>query len=157
LAILIDGSSASASEIVSAALQDNGRAMIVGTRSYGKGTVQNILPLQYGRSALRLTVARYYRPSGVNIHRDKDATEEDAWGVSPNDGAMVELSPEALQGVAKRWREAAYPSLVGIATERVVPESEESESEEEIEDSQLARALELIREKTSATPAKTAA
>lgn len=157
LAILIDGSSASASEIVSAALQDNGRAMIVGTRSYGKGTVQNILPLQYGRSALRLTVARYYRPSGVNIHRDKDATEEDAWGVSPNDGAMVELSPEALQGVAKRWREAAYPSLVGIATERVVPESEESDSEEEIEDSQLARALELIREKTSATPAKTAA
>ncbi|KAA1261668.1 putative CtpA-like serine protease [Rubripirellula obstinata] len=164
LAILIDGSSASASEIVSAALQDNGRAMVVGTRSYGKGTVQNILPLQYGRSALRLTVARYYRPSGVNIHRDKNATEEDAWGVSPNEGALVELSPEALQSIAKRWREAAYPSLIGIDIEPIVAESEETTGEPEAEtealeteDSQLAKALELIREKLPAKPAKSAA
>lgn len=114
IAILIDGSSASASEIVAAALQDHGRALIVGTRSYGKGTVQNVLPLQYGRSALRLTVARYYRPSGVNIHRGKDDTEDDIWGVRPSEGGLVELDPESLKEVARRWRESAYPSLVGM-------------------------------------------
>lgn len=111
LAILIDTDSASASEIVAACLQDNKRAKIVGTRSYGKGTVQNILPLQYGRSALRLTVARYYRPNGKNIHRGKDATEDDEWGVQPDEGLLVELDEETLIELAKRWREASYPSL----------------------------------------------
>jgi carboxyl-terminal processing protease len=111
LAILLDGNSASASEIVAACLQDNDRAVVVGTRSYGKGTVQNILPLQYGRSALRLTVARYYRPNGLNIHRAKDATEEDQWGVRPDDGLEVELDEASLEKLAKRWREASYPSL----------------------------------------------
>ncbi len=111
IAILIDGNSASASEIVAACLQDNGRAVVVGTRSFGKGTVQNILPLQYGRSALRLTVARYYRPNGENIHRLKDATDEDQWGVRPNEGLEVELDAATLEKLAKSWREASYPSL----------------------------------------------
>lgn len=109
--ILINGDSASASEIVAACLQDNGRATVVGTRSYGKGTVQNILPLQFGRSALRLTVARYYRPNGENIHRSQDASEEDEWGVKPNPGMEVELDLENLEKLAKRWREDSYPSL----------------------------------------------
>jgi carboxyl-terminal processing protease len=111
IAILIDTDSASASEIVAACLQDNQRAKIVGTRSYGKGTVQNILPLQYGRSALRLTVARYYRPNGKNIHRGKDATDDDEWGVQPDEGMEVELDEETIVDLAKRWREASYPSL----------------------------------------------
>jgi carboxyl-terminal processing protease len=111
IAILIDTDSASASEIVAACLQDNQRAKIAGTRSYGKGTVQNILPLQYGRSALRLTVARYYRPNGKNIHRGKDATEHDEWGVQPDKGLKVELDEETIVDLAKRWREASYPSL----------------------------------------------
>jgi carboxyl-terminal processing protease len=114
VAVLIDENSASASEIVAASLQDNGRAAIVGMRSYGKGTVQNILPLQFGRSALRLTVARYYRPNGENIHRLKDATEEDQWGVSPDEGLAVELDDATLEKVAKRWREASYPSLATV-------------------------------------------
>ncbi len=117
LAILIDNDSASASEIVAACLQDHQRAKVVGTRSYGKGTVQNILPLQYGRSALRLTVARYYRPNGKNIHRGKDATEEDEWGVTPDDGLMVELDENTILDLAKRWREASYPSLVQTGKE----------------------------------------
>ncbi len=117
LAVLIDSNSASASEIVAACLQDHHRASIVGTRSYGKGTVQNILPLQYGRSALRLTVARYYRPSGENIHRNKDAAETEQWGVTPDDGLMVELDDESLRKLSQRWREASYPSLAsGSAT-----------------------------------------
>lgn len=109
--VLIDGNSASASEIVAAALKDNGRATIVGTRSYGKGTVQNILPLQFGRSALRLTVARYYRPSGKNIHREEGATEEDVWGVQPNEGFQVAMDEEKLEQLVQRWRTASYPML----------------------------------------------
>ncbi|WP_442508945.1 S41 family peptidase [Novipirellula sp. SH528] len=111
VAVLIDGNSASASEIVAACLQDHQRAVVVGTRSYGKGTVQNILPLQYGRSALRLTVARYYRPSGKNIHRVKEAKPEDEWGVRPNDEMEVSLDETTLEKLSKRWREASYPSL----------------------------------------------
>ena len=111
VAVLIDSNSASASEIVAASLQDHHRASIVGTRSYGKGTVQNILPLQYGRSALRLTVARYYRPNGENIHRSKDAAETEQWGVTPDAGLIVELDEASLRKLAQRWREASYPSL----------------------------------------------
>jgi carboxyl-terminal processing protease len=67
LIVLINGGSASASEIVAGALQDHKRATIVGTRSFGKGSVQTIIPLGSGNGALRLTTARYYTPSGKSI------------------------------------------------------------------------------------------
>lgn len=67
MVVLIDGNSASASEIVAACLQDHGRATIIGSRSFGKGTVQNLLPLEFGRSALKLTTARYYRPDRKSV------------------------------------------------------------------------------------------
>ena len=114
IAILVDTDSASASEIVAACLQDNQRAKVVGTRSYGKGTVQNILPCSTDGAPLRLTVARYYRPNGKNIHRGKDATVDDEWGVQPNDGLMVELDEDTIIDLAKRWREASYPSLANF-------------------------------------------
>jgi carboxyl-terminal processing protease len=91
LVVLINQNSASASEIVSAALQDHKRAAIVGQRSYGKGSVQNILELEDGNSVLKLTVASYYRPSGENIHRFKTARNTDKWGVSPDKGLEVKL------------------------------------------------------------------
>jgi carboxyl-terminal processing protease len=91
LVVLINQNSASASEIVSAALQDHKRAAIVGQRSYGKGSVQNILELEDGNSVLKLTVASYYRPSGENIHRFKNARTTDKWGVSPDKGLEVKL------------------------------------------------------------------
>ncbi len=92
MVVLVNQNSASASEIVSAALQDHHRATVVGQRSYGKGSVQNIFELDDGNSVLKLTVASYYRPSGENIHRFKNAKTTDKWGVSPDKGCEVKLS-----------------------------------------------------------------
>jgi carboxyl-terminal processing protease len=68
LTILVNGGSASASEIVAGALQDHGRARLVGTRTFGKGSVQTVMPLSYGR-AIKLTTSHYYTPSGRSIHQ----------------------------------------------------------------------------------------
>jgi carboxyl-terminal processing protease len=93
MVVLVNQNSASASEIVSAALQDHKRAIVVGQRSYGKGSVQNIFELDDGNSVLKLTVASYYRPSGENIHRFKNSKTTDQWGVSPDKGCEVKFSP----------------------------------------------------------------
>jgi carboxyl-terminal processing protease len=73
--VLIDGGTAAAAEIVAAALQDNRRATVLGTRSYGNGTLQTIVPLGAGEGALRLTTARFFRPSGKPI---------DGQGITPD-------------------------------------------------------------------------
>lgn len=164
LAILIDGNSASASEIVSACLQDNGRAVIVGQRSYGKGTVQNVIPLQYGRSALRLTVARFYRPSGENLHRTKDASEDQPWGVRPDEGLDVVIDEATRKQLEKLRVEASYPSLQGvpgIILDSEAPDESETEADSSgaaveagsLVDPQLQRAVEHLR---TLIPQKTA-
>jgi carboxyl-terminal processing protease len=103
IAVLINRYSASASEIVAAALQDHLRAIIVGERSYGKGSVQNVLAMEGGTSALKLTTASYWRPNGRNIHRFPDAKEEDEWGVKPDKGYEVKLTDEERLEFY-RWR-----------------------------------------------------
>src|SRR5262249_5981067 len=94
MAVLVNRYSASASEIVAAALQDHHRAVVVGERSYGKGSVQNIIEMENRTSALKLTTASYWRPSGKNIHRFPDAKDTDEWGVLPDEGFKVELKDD---------------------------------------------------------------
>ena len=94
MVVLVNQGSASASEIVSACLQDHKRAKVLGQRSFGKGSVQNILELEDGNSVLKLTVASYLRPSGKNIHRFKNAKDSDEWGVSPDKGLEMKLMTE---------------------------------------------------------------
>lgn len=89
--VLVDHMTASAAEIVAACLQDHKRAVVVGERTWGKGTVQNVLPLEGGKSALKLTVATYWRPNELNIHRSQAAKDEDEWGVKPDLGFEVKL------------------------------------------------------------------
>lgn len=97
LVVLINGYSASASEVVAACLQDHGRATLVGSRTWGKGSVQNVVELEGGKSGLKLTTALYQRPSGTNIHRFASATEEDAWGVTPELADQVPLNDSQRQ------------------------------------------------------------
>ena len=92
MAVLVNEGSASAAEIVAAALQDHDRAVVVGQRSYGKGSVQKVYPLDGRRTALKLTTETWLTPKGKNIHRWPDSTEADEWGVKPNQGLDVKLT-----------------------------------------------------------------
>lgn len=108
VAVLINNYSASASEIVAACLQDHGRAVIVGERSWGKGTVQNVIQLERGRSIMKLTTATYWRPSGKNIHRSKSAQDDGDWGVVPDEGLEVKLSEEEFEVYVLARRKRDY-------------------------------------------------
>jgi carboxyl-terminal processing protease len=101
LAMLVNGGSASASEIVAGALQDYGRAVVVGEQTFGKGSVQNIIPLRGTNplGAFKLTTHYYKLPSGRSIHRSDDRARHEE-GVTPN--VVVEMLPEQISG----WIEA---------------------------------------------------
>ncbi len=128
IAVLINRYSASASEIVSAALQDHARAVIIGERSYGKGSVQNLIGMENGKSALKLTTASYWRPSGRNIHRFPDAKETDEWGVKPNPSYEVKLTPEERADYYKYRRER---DIVRRPGEDAKPPEKEPEAKDE--------------------------
>jgi len=132
--VLINGGSASASEIVAGALQDHKRATIVGTRSFGKGSVQTIIPLGQNNGALRLTTARYYTPSGRSIQ---------AKGIDP-DIQILQDVPDELKGKDDSKGEA---SLRGHLKNG---EEEKSGSQAYVppdpkNDKQLRAALEMLR------------
>ncbi len=92
MVVLVNEHSASASEIVAGSLMDNHRALVLGSRSYGKGSVQEVIPMDQGKGGeLKLTVAYYYLPSGRLVHRKKDATD---WGVDPQVNVPMDPNEE---------------------------------------------------------------
>jgi carboxyl-terminal processing protease len=145
MVVLINNGSASASEIVAGALQDHARATIVGMTSFGKGSVQSIIPLGAERGAIRLTTARYYTPSGRSIQ---------ALGIDPDiDIAPVRLTDEELARI-KRWSEADLPHALSAEGEgETEPERPKPTAPDEMppegykgEDFQLERALKMLQE-----------
>jgi carboxyl-terminal processing protease len=156
LAVLVNNFSASASEIVAACLQDHGRAVVIGERTWGKGTVQNILDLEGGRSALKLTTATYWRPSGKNIHRREGADESEAWGVTPDEGFTVSIPDDLIEKVLaqRRQRDRYQPPEQkedgqiedGQTGDATSPDSEPA-ADEKVDDPQLRRAIEYLEKK----------
>ncbi|PQO41851.1 hypothetical protein C5Y96_00315 [Blastopirellula marina] len=146
--VMVNRFSASASEIFAAALQDHDRAIVVGERSFGKGTVQSIFPLDGDRRAMKITTATYWRPNGSNIHRFPDSKEEDDWGVSPDEGRELELDDQTLTKVIKARRlhdiDRTNFSNPDEATQREISEAEQELLD--FEDPQLQLAIEAIEE-----------
>lgn len=105
MVVLVNRFSASASEIVAACLQDHGRAVVMGERTWGKGSVQNVIDMENGHSALKLTTASYHRPSGKNIHRFPNAKESDEWGVVPDKGYHFKLSEQEMTAMIRDRRD----------------------------------------------------
>ncbi|MGD9647976.1 MAG: S41 family peptidase [Pirellulales bacterium] len=151
LVILVNQYTASASEIVAACLQDHRRARVVGQRTWGKGSVQHVLSLEGGRSALKLTIATYWRPSGRNIHRlHPDDPESQPWGVMPDPGCDVPLDAEAFERVvrARNLRDIVRASDGGGGAESLPPGlaafSADSVRDPIDVDPQLRKAFELL-------------
>lgn len=162
IVVLINAGSASASEIVAGALQDQHRALLLGTKSFGKGSVQTIVPLS-GHGAMRLTTARYYTPSGRSIQ---------AVGIEP-DIVVEQARVEQIKSGRER-READLRGALDRRGEAAPPKTEDEDEESadgqqgtggnqdsaaaKIEDYQLVRALDLVRglalygQRTAAAP-----
>lgn len=158
IVLLINGGSASASEIVAGALQDHRRAIVVGTKSFGKGSVQTLIPLR-GDGAMRLTTARYYTPSGRSIQ---------ALGISP-DIVVQQPEPKPVDPNATETeksaalRERSEADLRGAITndsmtdeEKRLYQEEQQNAEESAklrdEDYQLAYAVDIIKGLTAIAP-----
>jgi carboxyl-terminal processing protease len=113
IAVLVDGLTASSAEVVAACLQDRGRARVFGSRTYGKGTVQAVLPLGAGDGLLKLTTAEYLRPSGGRIHRAESAGDDAEWGVRPDAGCEVAPTGAAVDQLRAWRRQRDLPGGVG--------------------------------------------
>jgi carboxyl-terminal processing protease len=146
MAILIDGLTASAAEVVAACLQDHGRAIVVGSRSFGKGTVQSIMPLSDGSGLLKLTTSEYLRPSRVNIHRRIDDDESvAAWGVRPDRGCEITPTGRQIESL-QAWRQIR--DVVPAKGGSVGPmQSESQASQPRWLDPVLAKAIDTLRER----------
>ncbi len=136
--VLINSGSASASEIVAGALKDHSRAIIVGTRSFGKGSVQSIIPLA-GNGAMRLTTARYYTPSGISIQ---------AKGIEPDivvEAGITEFTSETSENRREENLRGALDKKDQETKKDNVDQLELTPVEKLLQDDQISRAVDLIR------------
>lgn len=146
VAVLINNGSASASEILAGCLRDHGRATLVGERTFGKGSVQELIELENGRGAVKLTTSYYYLPNGERIH---------GRGVTPH--RIVDLTPqernELLESQMAVFSTSA-PSATNPATQPATATAPESDVRVEIlVDRQLETALHMLREQLATRPA----
>ena len=136
--VLINSGSASASEIVAGALKDHSRAIIVGTRSFGKGSVQSIIPLS-GNGAMRLTTARYYTPSGVSIQ---------AKGIEPDiivEAGITEVNKQLPENRREENLRGALDKKEKDTKKDKDKKPELTPVEKLLQDNQISRAVDLIR------------
>jgi carboxyl-terminal processing protease len=139
MVVLCNEASASASEIVAGALKDNGRAKYIGTRSFGKGSVQQVKMLDSGQGAIKITNAYYYLPSGRNIHRREG---KDTWGVDPDDGYYVPMTTDQMRKMLEKRREG---EIIKDRADNAEPEAVTPEMiEKDLADPQLAAGLRAV-------------
>jgi carboxyl-terminal processing protease len=140
---LINGQSASASEIVSACLQDQQRATILGERSFGKGSVQTIVDFPTTGAKIKLTTATFWRPNGKNLHKaDTSGKAEEDWGVAPDEGFVMPLSREERLTLGDKLRDL-----------EIIPNPAlKKEPKPEVKDRQLEAALKQVRKQLGDDP-----
>ncbi len=142
MVVLANEASASAAEIVTGALSDNQRAKFIGSRTFGKGSVQQVKMLESGLGALKITHAYYYLPSGRNIHRREG---KDVWGVDPDDGFFVPMDADQVKNMIEIRRDSG---LLRAGGHNKVPATVTPQwVEEKLADIQLAAGLEAITHK----------
>jgi len=142
LAILVSGYTASGSEIVAGAVQDHHRGIIVGTRTFGKGSVQSILSLA-GGAKLRLTTAYYYTPSGRCIHRQLNAKPTDPWGIVPD--IEVKTTYEDELALSEHFRKERIVENTHDEKAAAVAPGGETQQKEEFVDKALVRAVDALK------------
>lgn len=141
MAVLVNGDSASASEIVSACLQDYDRAIVVGERSYGKGSVQTVRPFPPTEGKMKLTFARYYPPLDRNIDRfSTGGKPEEEWGVIPNKGYEVKVTREEKTDLREAFRDRE------IIHRKDGKAPADEPKKKDFKDTQLEKALEYVKE-----------
>ena len=140
--VLVNHRSASASEIVAACLKDAERAVVVGERTWGKGTVQEVISLLGNQGKIKLTTASYWRPSGANIHKKKDAKDSDDWGVKPDEGYEVAVDDELWEKLRDQRMQRDIPR----SPENGAGTGARADGTEPVADPQLAKAVESLEE-----------
>lgn len=133
VAVLVNRYSASGSEIVAGALQDHGRAILIGEETFGKGSVQNVIPLEGDKSAIKLTTAKYYTPSGRTFHRDPRTGKG---GLVPD--IPIKYTTEQLVQLHRRWQ------MLSVNPKTLPAEEREKQQDEPFVDTQLQRAVDLL-------------